>query len=78
MKQKCGVKLTPTLYWVKISADINTTYGLMDLSLQLQKGMTIECQSYAIGHKFIYPICECWVKNLVKAFGLTIISKCLE
>ena len=38
------------------------TYGLMDLSWQLHKGMTIVCRSYAIGHKFINPICECGVK----------------
>ena len=38
------------------------TYGLMDLSWQLHKGMTIVCRSYVIGHKFINPIYECGVK----------------
>ena len=43
--------------------DINPeTYGLMDLSSQLHKGMTIVCRSYVIGHKFINPIYECGVK----------------
>ena len=32
------------------------TYGLMDLSWQLHKGMTIVCRSYVIGNKFINPI----------------------
>ena len=45
-----------------MSPDINPTFGLMDLSWQLQKGMTIVCRSYVIGHKFINPIYEFGVK----------------
>ena len=41
-----------------MSPDINPTIVLMDLSWQLQKGMTIVCRSYVIGHKFINPIYE--------------------
>ena len=48
---------------VKISADINPRYIWFDgLSWWLQKGMTIVCRSYVIGHKFINPIYECGVK----------------
>ena len=38
------------------------TFGLMDLSWQLNKGMTMVCRSYVIGHKFINPIYECGVQ----------------
>ena len=47
---------------VKISPDINPIYCLMDLSWHLQKGMTIVCRSYVIGHNFINHIYECEVK----------------
>ena len=45
-----------------LTPDINPIYGLMDLSWWLQKGMTIVCRSYVIGHKFINPIYEFGVK----------------
>ena len=41
---------------------VSLLYGLMDLSWQLHKVMTIVCRSYVIGHKFINPTYECWVK----------------
>ena len=49
-------------YRVKITPDIKPINGLMDLSWWLQKGMTIVCRSYVIGHKFINPTEECGVQ----------------
>ena len=61
----CGVKIhkiNPIFgYRVKITPDINPIYGLIELSWLLQKGKTIVCRSYVIGHKFINPIDECGV-----------------
>ena len=47
-----------TCLYVTITLDINPINGLMNLSWWLQKGMTIVCRSYVIGHKFIKPTDE--------------------
>ena len=61
----CGVKIhmiNPIFgYRVKITPDINPIYGLIELTWWLQKGKTIVCKSYVVGHKFINPIDECGV-----------------
>ena len=44
---------------IRIIRSNSGTYGLMDLSWQLHKGMTIEWRSYVIGQKFINSIYEC-------------------
>ena len=47
---------------IMLTSTINPINGLMDLSWWLQKGMTIVCSSYVIGHKFIKPTDECGVQ----------------
>ena len=55
-------KINPIfVYRVKTTPEINPTYGLIKMSWRLQKGETIVCLSYDIGHKFINPIDECGV-----------------
>ena len=54
-------KLTLYLGTESKKPDINPIYGLIELSWWLQKGNTIVCRSYVVGHKFINPIDECGV-----------------